>query len=505
MKNIKLLISITSTIFAFGSSAVLTFFLTPILINSIGFEAFSFYPLTNNFINFISLIIVSISTTSTRHIKNSMSKGSRSETIELFSTSFFLNSFFSIIILIIFIPISFNLERIINIPVTLTKDVIFLFVMTILSITIRFYSTSFGTVIYLNEDLYLRALSELVMNFVKIVSLGILFLNFNPSIVFIGISNILMSITLFSFNFIYYLKYSYLYPLKTKYFNFIYVKKIVFSGFWNSINQLGMLIIYTSAITIANITLGVEFSSYIPLFLFFPLFVQSLSSITTSVFFPRMIRQFNTKNEFIISKDLNFLFLTNILITIPLLVSFIYFSRSFYGLWTPNVNVELLLIHSNFTSIYTIIIVFFLPLTYIIIVEDKQKIPGIVSIIFGILNIIITYILMRFTNFGLYSSTVLLLVLTSIYFGIFLPFYSLIDHKNLVKKIYFKFISNLIAIFLSFEVITFLNLNKSISSWIDFLLNFILVCFVTLTFLVVSYLFEINIKKIKKLFSRYLI
>ena len=298
MKDKKLALSSISTIIAFASSILLGFFLTPILIMDLGIDAYSFYPLTNNLIQFISVVIFSISSTSSRHIKLSLTENGKLSPKAYFSSSFYLITLISILILLIFIPLSFNINKIINVPPILVEDVKVLFFLTISSITLRFFSSSFGSIFYIDERVYLRAISEIIMNTMKIVSLIILFSFFESTIVFIGITNLLMSLTLFIFNLFYFLKVKNSYSLNVSFINFQVIRKILTSGLWITVSQLGMLMIYTSSNTITNLTLGVEKSSFISIYTFFPLFLRSLSSITSNVFLPRMIRTFSLNDKF---------------------------------------------------------------------------------------------------------------------------------------------------------------------------------------------------------------
>ncbi len=500
MKDKKLILSLISTILAYASSILLGFLLTPILIASLGIEAFSFYPLTNNLVQFISVVIISISSTSSRHIKYSFSNGEESLHKVYFSSSFYLISFLSILVLLIFLPLIMNLQNVLNIPVELIKDVKNLFLLTIISLTIRFFSSSFGSIFYIEEKLYLRAISEILMNLVKIVSLVFMFLFFRANILFIGFSNLFMSLTLLIFNTYFYFLGRHKYPLSPNLIKISVIKKISISGFWNSISQVGMLLIYTSSITITNLTLGVEKSSYIPIFTFFPLFVQSFSSITSGVFLPSLISKFSSNNSIKIKKEVNFIFIINSFFLAPLLITFLYLSNSFFQLWTPIVLSGLFIHYSNITIIYTFFIVFFLPLTHILIVNDKLLIPGLVTIFIGFLSTISMFLFMKFTNLDLLSSPLILTISTLLYFLVFLPIFSLWKHKYLIKEIFSLFLINLIGLIISFNLLSISNLSEnSSSSWISFLSSFIIsyvICIFVL-FLLLFTIFQTN-KLIKK-------
>lgn len=494
MRDNKLVLSLVSTILAFASSILLGFILTPILINDLGIEAYSFYPLTNNLIQFISVIIFSISSTSSRHIKLSFTNNGKLSPKIYFSSAFYLITLISVVILLVFIPISLNINNIITVPLLLVEDVKVLFFLTIVSITLRFFSSSFGSIFYIDERLYLRAISEIMMNSIKIISLFFLFFFFESSIIFIGITNFLMSLTLFSFNFYFYFKEKNNYSLSLSLINIDVIKKILTSGLWITVSQLGMLLIYTSSITITNLTLGVEKSSFISIYTFFPLFLQSFSSIISNVFIPRIIRILSLNDRFAVRKEVMQIFYFNILFLIPFFLVFYSLSSSFYQLWTPSVLSRSFLLYSNITLFYSFFIVFFLPLSQVLIARDKLFVPAIISLIIGFVSTSFIYLFMRYSDYDLLVSPLILFVATIIYFLVFLPIYSFWNNRFIIKDLYNLLFFTIIGLLISFFLIDLTNLSEySSTNWLSFIISAIMCYF--LSFLILSFLLFIISKK----------
>ena len=60
MGNNRLTINLISNIISYSSTILISFVLTPYLINTLGKEAYSFYPLANNFVNFMGILTLAL-------------------------------------------------------------------------------------------------------------------------------------------------------------------------------------------------------------------------------------------------------------------------------------------------------------------------------------------------------------------------------------------------------------------------------------------------------------
>ena len=68
MKNKQLAINMIANIISFMVNIGINFLFTPYLINTVGKEAYSFFPLANNFISYTSIITVALNSMASRFI-----------------------------------------------------------------------------------------------------------------------------------------------------------------------------------------------------------------------------------------------------------------------------------------------------------------------------------------------------------------------------------------------------------------------------------------------------
>ena len=68
MKDKQLIINMTANILSFAINLGINFIFTPYLIRTIGKEAYSFFPLANNFIGYVEIISVALNSMASRFI-----------------------------------------------------------------------------------------------------------------------------------------------------------------------------------------------------------------------------------------------------------------------------------------------------------------------------------------------------------------------------------------------------------------------------------------------------
>ena len=101
----------------------------------------------------------------------------------------------------------------------------------------------------------------------------------------------------------------------------------------------------------------------------------------------------------------------------------ILFCREFYELWVPGNDTDLLMRLSVIDILRMMLIGVVWPVSNLNIVMDKIKVPSLLVILSGILNIGGMYVLIRFTKMGIFAIPLTTLVLTILFYGIFIPLY----------------------------------------------------------------------------------
>ena len=120
-------INLIAKIVSYGTTYLIAFFLTPYLVEKIGSEAYSYYPLANNFTSYMSIITIALNSMASRFITIALTKNEKENANKYFASIFFGNVLMSAILLIPMTIIVIFLDSILNIPVDLVISIKLLF------------------------------------------------------------------------------------------------------------------------------------------------------------------------------------------------------------------------------------------------------------------------------------------------------------------------------------------------------------------------------------------
>lgn len=335
MAKKQLYINLASSIFSFFVSFVITFFLTPFIINNIGKEAYSFFPISNSILNCFFIMSIALNTMLARNISIDRSRGDPESALRYFSSGFYSN----VILILLFAPLMslfvYFVDVFLQVPTRLLTDVRLMFAFVFISMLIGLIGSVYSVATYTENRLDLRSLGEIVRGGIRIFLFLALFYYFEPSLYFIGLISFLLSIYLLVFN--KYISFRLAPELKVNYskFDFSKVKELLASGSWVSINTLGATLLTGVALVLTNRFISVESGGDVAISLMLPVFITSFISTMASVLQPWLTKAYASKStgEFV-EEVVSAQKLLSLLTTTPI-VLLIIFSPSIFKLWIP--------------------------------------------------------------------------------------------------------------------------------------------------------------------------
>ncbi len=153
----------------------------------------------------------------------------------------------------------------------------------------------------------------------------------------------------------------------------------------------------------------------------------TLISMVSGVFAPQMTLAYAEGNMEKFKDSTNMAIkICGFLCSVPIL-GFIAFGTPFFRLWLPVLTpdeIQLVQTLSILTLLPTVFSVYIYPLYSVNNITRKLKIPVIVSLIIGIINVITVPIIVKFTDFGLLGIKVVSSVLLTARVLIFVPIYA---------------------------------------------------------------------------------
>lgn len=335
---------------------------------------------------------------------------------------------------------------------------------------LRFITSVYGTATYTTNRMDYRAYIDLVKAGLRLVLYLLLFTIFRPSIVYLGIVLFLLE----AFNSIAQIVISKkLMPtlkIEGKYFDFRLVLQTLKIGIWNSLNQLGDLLLSSSDLIMANILLGESASGNISIIKTLPTLISGVITAINGVFMPRAANYYAQGNKKELVKEIKHSQKLMGTVITPLVVTLIVFTSDFLNLWVPGNDIELLTNLANIDISRMLIVAVVWPVANLNIILDKVKTPSLLVIASGVLNIVSMYALTTYTDIRIYAIVVTTFVLTLLFYGLFIPIYS---SKNLEISLW-SFLKAegqmLLSSVVTYYVVKLIHSCFTINTWFSFII-----------------------------------
>lgn len=399
----KLIINLFSSIIAFGVNLLIGFYLSPYIVKNLGVEANGFISLANNFITYASLVTIALNSMSGRFITIEIHKNNYKKANKYYNAVFGGNLITAAMLVVPAIISIVKLEYLINIPNNLIFDVKVLFSILFLNYFIGMILPNWATATFVTNKLYLQSIKSLQSNILKVVCILTLFIVFSPKVYYIAIASLICTIYIAVYNWYYHKKLLSELMIRRKYFDWKYVKELIFSGIWNTINQTGQILLSGFDLLIANLFVGATSMGALSLAKTVPNIILGLSGTLTSIFAPTLTIDYAKGDKESLKKNLkNGMKLTGVLLTIPFSILIIYGSE-FYSLWVPSQDAKVLQILSVLTCFGLIFTSGIQCLFNVFTVVNKLKLNSMLVLLSGAISTLIVFILMKTTNLGVFA------------------------------------------------------------------------------------------------------
>lgn len=441
--NKQISINMLANIVSYSANLIVAFILTPFLIQKIGKETYSFYPMANTIVNYMAILMTSMNAIASRFVMISLVKGDKKEADRYFSSTLIANITMGTIMAIPMLFIVLFIDKVMNVPINSVAAVRTLFVLLFSSSLINIISSVFGIATFAKNRIDLRSVRELIIAIVKLGLYVFLYWLLPPSIIYIGIVILVVGL-LNLFIQIYYTRI--LLPdikISSKYFSIQHIKVLFVSSCWTAINSFGNQLLVGMSLVMANMFYGADVSGLYSIVNTVPQFLSGVISMMVGVFYPIVTHSYvQDKSEdlvAIVNKSQNFVGVFGCSIA----TVFAAVSPEFYLLWMPGENARVL---SELT--YIIIIPYYFiacmwTITNLNIIMNKVKIPALFTLGVGCLNIIASYLMYFWKIGGITNILIISTILQIIWIGWFIPKYvckhlrikSWLLYKPLVKSI----------------------------------------------------------------------
>lgn len=470
MKDKRLAINLFSNLLSYASSMIISFLLTPFLVRHLGKEIYGFYGIANNVVNYVSLASIALNSMAAKYITVELVRGNLVKAEQYYTSIFFSNVLLSVFLapflalIVIFIQTFFNISDI------YLHEVRILFILVFITMILNLVSSVVGSATYAKNRVDLKAYSNIGKSALRICLYMMIFKVFKPSIVYVGIVALL--IELYNSGIQLVLKDKLMPELSVciQYFN----KRLVFQtlkvGVWNSLNHLGDLLLSSSDLILANVMISEAASGTISIIKTMPTLLSGVITAINGVFMPRIAIKYGEGNKQHLIQEVKLSQRIMGCISTAVIMMLILFGKEFYDLWVPGNDSDLLMKLSALDVSRMLFVGVTWPIANLNIVMDKIKYPSLLVIASGIANVISMYLLIQYTHLGIFSIPITTLVLSILFYGIFIPMYPCkllnVSYKTFFSPVVEMVVSSVLICAVLLPIKRFIH----ISSWTDFVL-----------------------------------
>ncbi|MFR5876149.1 MAG: MATE family efflux transporter [Eubacterium sp.] len=407
MRNIsqskQTVINMAASMSTYIISLLISFFLSPYIVENIGVDANGFITLANNFLGYASLASIALNTLASRFVTVSIHQKDNEKANKYFSSIFYANVFLSAGLAIVFSLILIFLDDIIDVAPSLLTDVRLLFGVLFINSISNTVGSIFSVATFATNKLYLNSIAGIITNFIRVIILIVLFSLFQPKLYYVGISTFCSGFLLVIINFFLTKKLLPQIKIDYKYFELKKVKELISGGIWASVNRLGTILLSDLDLLISNVFIDSIAMGVLSISKTVPNVVNSVVGTIVAVFSPNYtILYAQKKYDELVKTVRRSMKIMGIITNLPVIVLIIC-GEQFYRLWQPTQDAHELYILS-ILAIACIIISGGINCIYnIFTVVNKLKLNAVVVIISGLISTALVFVLLKTTNLGIYA------------------------------------------------------------------------------------------------------
>lgn len=419
----RLFINMIANALAFVVQFGINFFLTPYIVSTLGSEAYGFIPMINTITGYATILTVALDSMSARFITIEFTKKNIEKANIYYNSVLIADTVLALLLSVPAVFLILNVNNILNIPLRLLADVQLTFSLTFLAFFINLFFAVIGVCFYIKNRVDLSAKRGIEANVIRAIFLIVLFSILNPRIYFIAFTGLMVTIYTVACNFYYNRKLTPELTIDTSKFRLSAVKEMLASGVWNSISQLSTTLLTGLDLVIANIFLGAVQSGEYSLVKTVPNFIIQFMIVVLSAFVPEFnILYAKGKNSELLDSVSFSLRIMGYCITIPICF-LIVFGADFFHAWVPTQNSELLQNLSVLVLLPMIAMCGTEGIVKVYTVTNKLKIPALVMVFMGLLNILLDIAVLSFTNLGIWTLPIVYLFVAVVIQLGFTPIY----------------------------------------------------------------------------------
>ena len=401
-------------------SYLINFLLTPYITDNIGIEAYGFVSLAKNFVNYAQIATIAITSFVVRYISVSYHERKMQEANEYYSTSVIACVALAGVIFISALLLITKIDLLLNVPQNLIFSVKLLFLIVFLNFVLTTATTPFTTAAYIKNRLDITGIIKIIAYLVDAGVMVILFINCTPNVWFVGMGSLAASVVTFICTYILSKKLVPELVFNKDFFSVSKLKNLVGNGIWNSLNSLGNELNSGLDLIISNLFLNGVATGQIAVVKTIGTMFSMLYEVVYQPFQPNLIKAYASGDvNIFINEQKKAMRICGYFSNVAF-AGVVALGGLYYKLWLPSEDTKLLHMLTIVTVLGSVTAGVMRPIYYVYTLTLKNKLPCWITIAGGFLNVVSMYVLLKYTQMGVYaivSTTTVIMLCINLFFN----------------------------------------------------------------------------------------
>lgn len=394
-------LNLTTNLVAFVVTFAISFFLSPYIVRTLGVEANGLIGLSQNFLNYASILTIMLSSMTARFVTVSLRQGDEQAANEYYTASYVSNLIGVAILLPIMTLTVVNFGTWLNVPDHLATDAAVLAALFFAHFLITLALPRWDVGTWATNNLYLDSLRSMQSVLLRGGLILLMFVFLEPNVVYVGVATLTAGV--FALAFSGYYKHRFLPDLRIRraHFRWRRLRDLLGAGFWNSVNNLGGLLSTGFHLLLANLFLGATPMGLLALAMTVPAMANQLAATLSRVFLPSLAFSF-AEGDFrsMGHQAKRAMSITSVLVMMPL-AALAVFGEAFFALWVPSEDAGYLQMLSIGVAVGLLGACITAPLQNVFVITNSQRRNSTASVAMGMFNVALAVALLLLTDMGI--------------------------------------------------------------------------------------------------------
>jgi len=410
-------------VLAFGVQVVTGICLVPYLIRHLGTAAYGLIPVAGMLTQYVSLISQSISGAVNRFLTIALQKNDIKEANRVFSTAFFSYLGIGLVQIPFFLLVIYFADSIVTIPDELYIDALILLACSAAAFILNLVASVFGVPMYAYNRLDLSRSIDISRCLFRIVGIIALFICLGPALRYVGYVDLTASFLLCIAQVAIAKHLAPMLKLRLFYFDRAKIRQLLGMGGWLLINTVGTLLFLRMDVWVCNRFVSADAAGEYAAVLQWATLIRSGGAITAAVVAPMMMIYYaKSEIESLIRISKVSVRVLSLALAVPISLMCV-FSPSLLHIWLGSSFMKLAPLMVIMLC-HLVLNVGVMPLFSIQVAMNKVRLPALVTLLMGALNLVFAIVFIKYFDLGIYGVAIAGAIVLTAKNALFTPVYA---------------------------------------------------------------------------------